>query len=81
MEALERSEVLPLAHLLPKIEARFGARLLAIELQQTKQGYIYELEMITPDGKMIEVPVNAATGAVLPGGARDLDGPDDNEAN
>lgn len=80
MKALERSEVLPLAHLLPEIEARYGARLLAIELHETAKGFIYELEMITPDGKMIEIPVNAATGAVLPAGTRDVDSSDD-EAN
>ena len=77
MEALERSQVLPLAHLLPKIEARYGARLLAIELHETAKGFIYELEMITPHGKMIEIPVNAATGAVLPAGTGDIDPSDD----
>jgi uncharacterized membrane protein YkoI len=76
MNALKRSEVLPLERVLPRIEAEFGARLLAIELQSSAQGYIYELEMITPDGRIIQIPVDAATGTVLPkasGGDRDLD--------
>jgi uncharacterized membrane protein YkoI len=75
-EALERSEVLPLAQLLPAIEARYSARLLAVEFYETSQGYVYELELITPDGEMFELPVDAATGAILPKGFRDLDGPD-----
>ncbi len=44
-------------------------------------GYVYELELITPDGKMIEIPVDAATGAVLPGRSGDLDGPDSDAGN
>ncbi len=80
MKALERAEVLPLARLLPGIEARYGARLLAIELHQTGNGYIYEFEMITPEGRMIEIPVDAATGVVLPEATRDLDGGESNEA-
>ena len=70
MNALKRSEVLPLEQLLPKIEARYGGRLLAIELQGSDHGYVYELELIKPDGRMIEIPVDAATGDVLPEGFR-----------
>ena len=73
MEALERSEILPLAQLLPKIEARYGARLLAVEFIKTGHGYVYEFEVITPGGRMIEIPVDAASGAVLPKGSGDLD--------
>lgn len=74
--ARQRAEVLPLAQLLPKIEASYGARLLGIEFHNSARGYTYDLELITPDGRMIEIPVDAATGAVLPeepGGPGDSD--------
>jgi uncharacterized membrane protein YkoI len=79
MKARQRSEVIPLAQLLPKIEAAYGGRLLGIELHNSDQRYIYDLELITPDGRMIEIPVDAATGAVLPEGA-DRGDPDDDKA-
>jgi uncharacterized membrane protein YkoI len=64
-EALRRAEVLPLAEVLALIEARFDARLIEVEFEREKGQYIYEFKLITADGRIIEVEVDAATGRVL----------------
>lgn len=66
MEALERSEILPLAQLLPQVELRTGAHLLAVEFFEKDGRYLYEFEFISPDGRMSEIVVDASTGAIVP---------------
>ncbi len=64
-EALLRAEVLPLAQVLAQVEAQFAARLIEVEFEQKAGQYIYDFELITVDGQIIEVEVDAATGQVL----------------
>jgi uncharacterized membrane protein YkoI len=64
-EALRRAEVLPLAQVLKAIEAQFNARLIEVEFERKSGQYIYDFELITADGRIIEVEVDAATGRVL----------------
>ncbi|WP_026381381.1 PepSY domain-containing protein [Afifella pfennigii] len=64
-DALRRGEILPLAEILPKIERRYRARLLEVELEREDGIIVYELELITRDGRIIELEVDAASGAVI----------------
>ncbi|MBZ8133050.1 PepSY domain-containing protein [Afifella sp. IM 167] len=64
-EALSRGEVLSLADILPAIEKRYEARMLEVDLEEKHGTYVYELELIRPDGKILEILVDAATGEVL----------------
>ncbi len=66
-EALERGEVLALGEILAIVEARFGGHVIEIECEEDDGRYRYELELITRDGRLIEVEMDAATGAVLEG--------------
>ena len=63
--ALERGEIRPLHTILPQVEDRFGARLLEVELEREHGRFVYEMELITPGGRILEVQVDAASGAVL----------------
>lgn len=67
--ALERGQILPLSDILTIARDRIGdGRLIEVEFEYHEGRYIYELEMITPDGRMIELELDAATGAEI--GAR-----------
>lgn len=65
LQALERGDVLPLATLILGVEDRFDARIIEVELEENDGHYIYEFELITPGGSMLEVEVDARTGMVL----------------
>lgn len=64
-DALRRRQVIPLADIIPGILAEFDARLLEAEFEREHGIYVYELELITGSGRMIEVMVDAATGEIL----------------
>ena len=68
-EALElRREgvILPLEKLLEAALARHpGSRLLEAELEKEHGRYEYEVEMLTPEGVVREIKLDASTGALL----------------
>lgn len=64
-EALRRGEAAPLATILPAVEAELGARVIEVELERDDSRLIYELELIAPDGRILEAEVDARTGAVI----------------
>ena len=71
--AVSAGEILPLAALLPVLEARFRARMIEVDLERDDGRLVYEIEMITPDGRILEVDVDATTGAILETGEDDED--------
>ncbi|WP_424930898.1 PepSY domain-containing protein [Amaricoccus macauensis] len=64
-EAVERGEILPLTEILERVEREHGGRMIEIELELEGEGVFYELELIQPNGRVIEVLVDAATGETL----------------
>ncbi len=64
-DAVARGEILSLAVLLPRIEAEFDGRVLDVELDRDDGVFVYELEILTRDGRLIEVEIDGKTGAVL----------------
>jgi uncharacterized membrane protein YkoI len=64
-EAVARGEVLPLTDILPRVESEYGGRMIEVEFNIEETGYAYEFELIQPDGRIIEVTVDAATGKML----------------
>ena len=63
--ALAQGAILPLSAILPGLERRFGARLLGADLDTEDRRLVYEFELITPRGQILDVHVDAATGAVI----------------
>jgi uncharacterized membrane protein YkoI len=63
--AVERGEVLPLATILPQVEAALDARVIEVDLERDDGRFIYEFELIDPRGRIIEAEVDAATGRLL----------------
>jgi uncharacterized membrane protein YkoI len=64
-EALERGEVLPLGEILAIVERQIDARVIEVEFEQEDGEYIYEFELITPDGRLLEARADAVSGAIL----------------
>lgn len=63
--ALSRGDVLALSQILPGLEAQLDARLIDAELEDEHGRLVYELVMITSDGRRIDVLVDAATGEMF----------------
>nr|WP_314483890.1 PepSY domain-containing protein [uncultured Pseudomonas sp.] len=58
--------ILSLEHLLEAAMARHpGARLLEAELEEDDDRYEYEVELLTVDGVVREIKLDASTGALL----------------
>jgi uncharacterized membrane protein YkoI len=72
-EALERNEVLPLARILPEVEQHTGARMIEVEFELEDDRYVYEFELVTADGRLIEAIVDASTGQIVSVGPEDED--------
>ena len=64
-DAVARGEILPLAQVLQQIQRDYPGRVIEVELDDDDDLLIYEIEMITPDGRYVEIEVDAATGTIL----------------
>lgn len=56
---------LPLSEILRQVEARFGGRVLEIELEHEDGVLVYEIELLDDNGRVLELEVDAVTGAIL----------------
>jgi uncharacterized membrane protein YkoI len=63
--ALERGEVRPLAEILAALERRVEGEIVGVEFESEDGRHVYEFEVITPAGRLLEIYVDAATGAIL----------------
>lgn len=63
--ALERGEILPLSAILAAAEAEMPGRVIEVELERDDGRWIYELELVTEAGRLVEMELDGATGRVL----------------
>ncbi len=63
--AVERGEILPLAEILRQLDREHPGTVVEVELEHADGTDVYEVELITPDGRLIEVDMDAATGTIL----------------
>lgn len=66
LAAVARGEILPLSALMPRLLAAFPGEVLDIEIDLDSNGDIeeYEFELLTPEGRLIEVDIDARTGDI-----------------
>lgn len=64
--AVAEAGIMPLAQLLPMVEAKLGARVIRVEFEDGEGSYRYEFELIDAAGRLSEVTVDARNGAILP---------------
>ncbi|MGE7993983.1 PepSY domain-containing protein [Pseudomonas sp. NPDC089554] len=66
LELRQKGIILPLEQLLEAALGRYpGARLLEAELEEDDDRYEYEVELLTPNGVVREIKLDAQTGALL----------------
>ena len=63
--ALERGEVLPLGDILDIAVADSDGRVIEVELERDDGRWIYELTLITSEGRLMELEIDGATGHIL----------------
>jgi len=63
--ALQAGEILPLSDILAAAEAARTGRVIELELERDDGRWIYELELVTPEGRLYEMEIDAATATVL----------------
>jgi uncharacterized membrane protein YkoI len=63
--ALERGEVLPLAQILGAVAAAVPGDVVELELEREDGAWVYEIKVIAPDGRLLEVLVDGASGRLL----------------
>ena len=63
--ALQRGEVRPLAEILTTLERRLEGEIVGVEFESEDGRHVYEFEVVTPGGRLLEIYVDAATGRIL----------------
>lgn len=63
--ALEAGEVLPLSDILAAATAAQPGRVIEVELERDDGRWIYELDLVSPDGRILEIEIDAATADIL----------------
>jgi uncharacterized membrane protein YkoI len=66
--AVQAGEALPLGQILKRVRRSHSGRLLDADLRQGRGGWVYELRILKPNGRVLTLIVNARNGQVL--GAR-----------
>jgi uncharacterized membrane protein YkoI len=63
--ALEQGRALPLADILAKVTPRVPGKVIEVELEVDDGALVYDLKVLTPQGRLQEIEVDAATGRIL----------------
>lgn len=63
--AVEGGRALPLAEILERLQDRIGGEVVDVEFDRDDGLYVYELDVVSPDGRLREISVNAATAEIL----------------
>jgi uncharacterized membrane protein YkoI len=62
---VERGEILPLEEILKRNGPDLGGRIIEIELERKRGAYVYEIKVLRPDGRYLELKIDARTGAIV----------------
>jgi uncharacterized membrane protein YkoI len=65
LRAREKGEIVPLSRILTAVEAEFEGRFVEVELEKDDGRLVYEIELLTPQGNMLELSYDARTGAFI----------------
>jgi uncharacterized membrane protein YkoI len=65
-EALRRGEVLPLTRILAIAQQQVAGEVIEVELEVDDEGHelVYEIKVLTPNGRVRELKIDARSGAV-----------------
>lgn len=71
-DLVQQGKILPLVRVLDMLERQHPGQITEVELEYEDGLLVYEIDVITLDGRLIEVDMNAATGEIV-----DIDKEDD----
>jgi len=63
--ALERGEILPLLAILQRATGYQPGEVIEVELERDDGRWLYEVKLLTPAGVLMEMELDAATGALI----------------
>lgn len=63
--AVRRGEILPLEQILKIANAEYPGELVEIELEFDDGLWLYEVELVTDDGRLVEIELDARTGEII----------------
>ena len=63
--AVDRGETLPIAELLKRLKTQIPGEVVGIEFEREHGRWMYEFKIIDDSGRLLEVYMDAQTGAVL----------------
>lgn len=63
--ALEAGEILPLSDIIAAATAVRPGRVIEVDLERDDGRWVYELELVSPQGRLYEMEIDAASGTVL----------------
>ena len=63
--ALEQGRALPLADIISKISPQVPGKVIEVELDDEDGTLVYDLKVLSPQGRLQEIEVDAATGRIL----------------
>ena len=65
LEALERGEILPLTTILERVASAYPGQVLETEFDREWFRYYYELTVLTNDGYLLEIEIDAENGEII----------------
>ena len=65
LKAVRAGEVLPLTEILKRVAVDYPGDIVEVELEDEHGRLIYEVELVSTSGRMIELEIDAKTGEVL----------------
>jgi uncharacterized membrane protein YkoI len=65
LNARERGEVLPLEQVMARLDGHIPGEISGIELEKENGIWVYEFKVISPQGQMLEVHIDAKTGKLV----------------
>ena len=65
LHAVQSGQVLPLTTVLERLAAQHPGQVLEVELERDAQQWIYEIKLLTADGQLLKLKLDAGTAEVL----------------
>lgn len=66
-ELVARGELMPLDEILRRNDKEIAGRIIEIDLERKLIGYVYEIKVLRPDGRKLELKINGQTGVIIGG--------------
>lgn len=63
--AVEEGRILPLKDIMARAEAAYPGQMIEAELEDERGVLVYEIKMLTSDGRVMKLHYDAGTGALL----------------